>query len=243
MSLILAVILSIFFSDCSAYISSKLKRSCSFTSLQLSTITDIEKAPYSDIIPFLSEHVQPADQMLFVGAKSDLSLQLSKNGYGLTLTGFITVVDSDSECIERLRQQAESDPKLRQNMADQRLSFVTADLSNMPHVCRQSVFDCIVDYGGLDTVFLNGSEEKALRCIDHLQDGVRLGNILVCLSRLDKEAYSSIFDRRGGWVQELDGDPGQLSAWYRGKSNVQATVSNFAQLGLRMFVYTNTDNC
>ncbi len=46
-----------------------------------------------------------------------------------------------------------------------------------------------------------------------------------------------------GWVQELDGDPGELSAWYRGKSNVAATKSRFGELGLQMFVYTNTDNC
>ena len=73
---------------------------------------------------------------------------------------------------------------------------------------------------------------------------LRLGNILVCLSKLDKESHARVFGQREGWVQELDGDPGQLSAWYRdGKSNVQATVSNFAKHGLKMYVYTNTDNC
>ena len=43
----------------------------------------------------------------------------------------------------------------------------------MPQVCRQSVFDSIVDYGGLDSVITKGPVEKALKCIDHLQDGVR----------------------------------------------------------------------
>ncbi len=46
-----------------------------------------------------------------------------------------------------------------------------------------------------------------------------------------------------GWVQELDGDPGEIFKWYRGKSNLSAKKSNFDQLGLKMYVYTNTDNC
>ena len=36
---------------------------------------------------------------------------------------------------------------------------------------------------------------------------------------------------------------GELSAWYRGKSNVAATKSNFNEYGLKMFVFTNADNC
>ena len=92
--------------------------------------------------------------VIFLGARSDLSLQLSKNGYGVKLTGFITgiinhtlfislqsglvfiillflVVDSESECVERLKRIAEDDPVLRQNIADGRLSFITSDLSNV----------------------------------------------------------------------------------------------------------------
>lgn len=46
-----------------------------------------------------------------------------------------------------------------------------------------------------------------------------------------------------GWVQELDGDPGEASSWYRGKTNIAATESDFQSLGLKMYVYTNTDNC
>ncbi len=83
-----------------------------------------------------------------------------------------------------------------------------------------------------------------LKCIDHLQNSLRLGNILVILSKVDKETFCSVFEERFGWVQELDGDPGELSAWYRGKSNIQATKSTkFSELGLKMYVYTNTDNC
>ena len=29
-----------------------------------------------------------------------------------------------------------------------------------------------------------------------------------------------------GWVQELDGDPGEISAWYRGQTNIEKTSSN-----------------
>ena len=47
-----------------------------------SVLTAIQRAPYEDIIPFLSEHVQPSDQLLFVGAKTDLCIQMAKNGYG-----------------------------------------------------------------------------------------------------------------------------------------------------------------
>ena len=36
---------------------------------------------------------------------------------------------------------------------------------------------------------------------------------------------------------------GEISAWYRGKSNIAASKSNFQQLGLKMFVFTNADNC
>ena len=45
-------------------------------------LSAIQNAPYEDIIPFLSEHVQPSDQLLFVGARTDLCVQLAKNGYG-----------------------------------------------------------------------------------------------------------------------------------------------------------------
>ena len=36
---------------------------------------------------------------------------------------------------------------------------------------------------------------------------------------------------------------GEISAWYRGKSNIAASKSNFQELGLKMFVFTNADNC
>ena len=202
----------------------------------------IERAPYDDIIPFLSEHIQQSDMILFVGATTDLSLQLMKSGYGTKNTGFITVIDSNKACLDALESKAVADKDLQEWLAKGHLKFKYVDLTDMPDECQQSTVDAIVDYGGLDSLHKT-STESVLKCIDHLQDAVRLGNILVCLSKLDKKTFCSPFESRFGWVQELDGDPGEISAWYRGKTNIQATKSNFESLGLKMYVYTNTDNC
>mmetsp|Transcript_13670 Transcript_13670/g.22781 ORF Transcript_13670/g.22781 Transcript_13670/m.22781 type:complete len:248 (-) Transcript_13670:126-869(-) len=207
------------------------------------TSQSIEVAPYNDIIPFLSEHIQMADQLLFLGSETDLSLQLAKAGYGAERTGFMTVVDSNSDRIQELEDIAKADSDLSKLLDSNRLSFKSVNLANMPEVCKQSVFDAIVDCGAIDSLINSGNRDDALKCIDHLQDAVRLGNILVCLSKLDKDTFCGPFDERFGWVQELDGDPGEISAWYRGKTNIAATKSNFQELGLKMYVYTNADNC
>ena len=204
----------------------------------------IETAPYDDIIPFLSEHVQQSDQILFVGATTDLSLQMVKSGYGTKNTGVLRVVDSNKQCLNELEQKAMADPELLVWVNKGNLKFQHVDLTDMPDVCQQSTVDAIVDYKGLDSLHsASTGAEGILKCIDHLQDAVRLGNILVCLSTLEKKKFCSPFEERFGWVQELDGDPGEISAWYRGKTNIQATKSNFERLGLKMYVYTNTDNC
>jgi len=90
----------------------------------------------------------------------------------------------------------------------------------MPQICKQSVFDSIVDYGGIDSILKGHSSKshhdimtKATKCIDYLQIGVRLGNILVSISTLEKEKFSKPFETRYGWVQELDGDPGEISKY------------------------------
>jgi hypothetical protein len=202
----------------------------------------LEQAPYDDIIPFLSEHVQPSDQILFVGASTDLALRLSLDNYGAKATGFMVVVDSDVTKVDAMLAQISTSPDLQKRVKSGKLTVETVpDLGEMGHICKQSTFDAIIDFGGLDTVL--DESARALRCIDHLQNAVRLGNILVSISKKEKETYDSVFSERFGWVQELDGDPGEISAWYRGKTNIQASQSNFKKLGLKMYVYTNTDNC
>ena len=205
---------------------------------------DLAPAAFDDIIPFLSEHVEKSDQLLFLGCKTDLCVQLVKAGWGTEATGCMTVVDSDAEALEECRAMALGDSEVKQWIDNGKLDFKLADLTNMPDICQQSVVDAIIDYGGLDSV-LNSDKgvNGMLKTIDHLQDAVRLGNILVCLSGEEKDKFCSPFENRFGWVQELDGDPGELSAWYRGKSNIAASKSNFKKLGLFMYVYTNVDNC
>eukprot|EP01038_Epipyxis_sp_PR26KG_P011652 gene11652-15604_t len=214
------------------------KRSTSLNSLITS--------PFDDIIPFVSEHIQPSDQLLVLTATSnDFPIKLANAGYGSLLTGFMTVVSPDKNYVDECNRIILTDPVLKERQQKGKLRFVQADLSKMPEICKQSVFDAIVDYEGIDSLISSdASNTLALNCIDSLQNAVRLGNILVCLSKLEKDVFCAPFDQRFGWVQELDGDPGELSAWYRdGKSNLKATKSNFGKLGLKMFVYTNTDNC
>lgn len=59
-------------------------QSSSYTSVEtnIPSSTIIKTASYQTIIPFLSEHIQLSDQLLFVGAATNLALLLSKNGYG-----------------------------------------------------------------------------------------------------------------------------------------------------------------
>ena len=245
MNVDVAIIVLIIISLCSVsgfrgYSSNKL---LSRTSLFSTSISSITKAPYEDIIPFLSEHIQVADQLLFVGAKTDMPLRLIKERYGTEKTGFMIVVDSDANAINELTNMANADIDIKKHLDSGKLRFKVADLTNMADICKQSTIDAIVDYGGLDDVLSQQGKDGMLKTIDHLQNAVRLGNILVCLSKLDKKVFCEPFEERFGWVQELDGDPGEISAWYRGKTNIQATKSNFKSHNLFFYVYTNTDNC
>jgi hypothetical protein len=241
MKYILFVFLIVFVSSLYSF----LLKPNSYTAKSFKTaiFASLEKAPYDDIIPFLSEHIQPSDQLLFLGAQTDMAIQLALNGYGTKKTGFMTVIDESQERIDSTRMEAEANPVLLQLLNDKKLSFIRCDFSSMSQICRQSTFDAIVDYGGIDQLIRTRPMNDVLKCIDHLQDAVRLGNILVCLSKLEKDAFCEPFEKRFGWVQELDGDPGEISAWYRGKTNIAASKSNFMSHGLKMYVYTNTDNC
>jgi hypothetical protein len=79
-----------------------------------------------------------------------------------------------------------------------------------------SCVDAIVDYGGLDSVMAAKGGKGFLKTVDHLQDAVRLGNILVCLSKLEKETFCSPFEERFGWVQVRVWSKGRdLSAMWR----------------------------
>jgi hypothetical protein len=53
---------------------------CRLTTL-LHTL-QVDAFPYSSVLPFLKEHIQPSDQLLVLGARNDLPLRLSADGYG-----------------------------------------------------------------------------------------------------------------------------------------------------------------
>lgn len=175
-----------------------------------------------------------------------MPLKLFRAGFGTKKTGFMTVIDRDAASIDLLTNAAAADPFLSTFLINGKLQFKVADFANMPEICKQSVYDAIVDYKGLDSLLAGPKAlgvPAMLRCIDHVQNAVRLGNILVCISQLEKSTFCQPFEQRFGWVQELDGEPGEISAWYRGMSNIPAKSSAFKELGLFMYVYTNTDNC
>jgi len=221
---------------------------CGFVRLSTcpqATRLQLANAPYSAIIPFLSEHVAASDQLLFVGASTDMPLQLLRAGYGGARDnqGFMTIIDAPGPNLDELRREVAADPELAAKTSAGKLKIIEVDLTNMPDVCKQSVFDAIIDYGALDSLLVSKGKDAFLQCVDHLHNAVRLGNILVCLSQQEKEKFCTPFEERFGWVQELDGDPGEISAWYRGKTNIAATKSDFAKHGLKMYVYTNSDNC
>lgn len=178
----------------------------------MNAVASVTAAPFEDIIPFLSEHVQPSDQLLFLGASSDLALQLAKAGYGTKKTGFMVVVDDNQKYIDECKALAAADPELANLVESGKLDFRTVDLTNMADVCKQSIYDAIIDSGAIDSLLTSSDgPRKALKCIDHLQDAVRLGNILVSLSKLEAKQFCAPFEERFGWVQELDGDPGEIS--------------------------------
>jgi hypothetical protein len=140
-SVLLAPIILLGFSD--AFVAKTVRSGERFSSSKIFQRTSpslamVDKAPYDDIIPFLSEHIQLSDMLMVVGASTDIALQLSKEGYGTKITGFIHVVDSNKENIETLQELAMADPILAANVADNRLRFTAVnDLTKMPEVCKQ----------------------------------------------------------------------------------------------------------
>lgn len=206
-------------------------------------------APYEDIIVYLSEHIQISDQILLLGAHNDLAYQLLRDGYGLKKTGFMTIIDENIENIQSLQSLIMSDITLNPYIKENKIQFHVFNSNNLKDICKQSYYDSIIDNNALDSILQDSiltsieKKDKFLFTIDNLQNTVRLGNILVSLSKLPKDQFCINFEERFGWIQELDGDPGEISAWYRGKTNIQASQSNFGRHGLKMYVYTNTFNC
>ena len=119
------------------------------------------------------------------------------------MRGKITCIDEDPVKIEECIRLANEDAILQTNIKNDKLVFKVAKFSNMPEICKQSVYDAIVDYAGIDSLHKKESNdiEPILQCIDHLQNSLRLGNILVCLSYLDKKQFCAPFEQRFGWVQ------------------------------------------
>eukprot|EP00611_Tribonema_gayanum_P019342 TRINITY_DN3330_c0_g1_i1.p1 TRINITY_DN3330_c0_g1~~TRINITY_DN3330_c0_g1_i1.p1 ORF type:complete len:297 (+),score=81.73 TRINITY_DN3330_c0_g1_i1:59-892(+) len=202
--------------------------------------------PYDSVLPFLKEHVQPSDQLLILGARNTLPLLLSADGYGTRDTrSFVLVVDSDAAALEAAQKAAALNPATAANLAAGQLRFeLKEDLTAMDDL-EQSCVDAVLDNGMLDWLLSTGREAAAGGMIDAVHRAVRLGNPLICLSSgTDKDTFCSPFESRFGWVQELDGDPGAVSMWHRDqKINMKGVANDFAALGLKMYVYTNVDNC
>eukprot|EP01039_Chlorochromonas_danica_P010463 gene10463-11593_t len=213
-------------------------------SLQSSVVSS---SHYEDVFPYLCEHLQRTDQLLIVGAKNDLALNLALDGFGTHKTGFVLVVDDSLQHVEECLRLAQADDQLRGQWQERRLQFQhVSDLRHLDEVCKQSVFDSILDNQGLDPLLRQKDGRKAMAlAVEHLQNSLRVGNCMVCLSTLGKEDYCPAFEEGFGWVQELDGEPGEVSAWYRekGLTNLPGHVSNFKDLGLKMYAFTNTFNC
>lgn len=165
---------------------------------------DLAVSHYDEVIPFLSEHIQKSDQMLLLGASTDFSLKLVKDGFGVAKTGYMVVVDEDQANIDKLSQAIAQDAELSKYQQDGKLKLIATDFTNMPQVCRQSVFDSIVDYCAMDKLLRRpNGKECFLKCVDHLQNSLRLGNLLVCISKEDKELFTEPFEERFGKFQLL----------------------------------------
>ncbi|CAM9693030.1 unnamed protein product [Discosporangium mesarthrocarpum] len=205
----------------------------------------LETWPYSDILPFLSEHVQPSDQILLLGCGTNLPVMLSHDGYGARDSrSFIQCVDYDAARVEVAKEMAAADPICAKHMADGHLRFIVLDVTGGMPELEQSSFDSVVDFGFFDHLITTQGTEKAGLCLEAAHRAVRLGNPLVAISRIQKSDFELLFDGKWGWMQELDGDPGAVSQWYRGQNvNIKDAVNNFKELGLNFFVYTNVDNC
>eukprot|EP00752_Nemacystus_decipiens_P007778 g6946.t1 len=212
---------------------------------RMSATAEVGPFPYEDVLPFLKEHVQPSDQMLVLGCGTELPLRLSRDGYGTRdKRSLMRCIDSDPDLISAMKAAAEADPVCSKHMASGNLIFEALDVTGGMPELKQSSVDCVVDAGLLDKLITTKGIDAARACSDAAHRAVRLGNPLVALSMIDKDDFAQIFDGNWGWMQELDGDPGAVSQWYRDKKvNLKDIGNNFVELGISFFVYTNVDNC
>jgi hypothetical protein len=176
-----------------------------------STSLSLQKSPYEDIIPFVSEHINYSDQILFLGAHTDFPLQLLREEYGIRKTGFMTIIDSNLKVLKECEAVANTDPIISEYIKKGKVKFIHTDYANMENVCKQSFVDAIVDYGGMDQVLASPNKNDAIQCAQHLQNALRLGNVYVSISTIDNERFKIPFEKGYGWVQELDGEPGIYS--------------------------------
>ncbi|CAM9260588.1 unnamed protein product [Scytosiphon promiscuus] len=219
--------------------------SSSASTTSMAATAEISSFPYEDVLPFLKEHVQPSDQMLLMGCGTELPLQLSRDGYGARDNrSVMRCIDSDPDLVAAMKAKAEEDPVCSKHMAAGQLVFEAVDVAGGMPQLTQSCVDCVVDVGLLDKLLSTQGVDAAKACSDAAHRAVRLGNPLVALSMIDKDDFGQIFDGNWGWMQELDGDPGAVSQWYRDKKvNIKDVGNNFVELGISFFVYTNVDNC
>jgi len=209
----------------------------------------VDVYPYEELLPFLSEHIQPSDQLLVLGA-NDLTISLSRDGYGCRdiSRSFLLCVDPDPEKVESMMQAAKADPICKENLEKGFLKIECHDFSDIKSL-DQSTIDSILDAGGLDDLYEKLGEDLVSAAIDQCHKVVRLGNPMVSISQLEPSVYCGFFDLKFGWMQELDGDPEAVSQWFRGKVNIFSGLKKnkgrtaMDSLGLNFYVYTNTDNC
>ncbi|CAM9594109.1 unnamed protein product [Heterosigma akashiwo] len=222
------------------------------------SLAPVSKYPFTELSEFLSEHIQPSDQLLVLGA-NDLALNLARNGYGRrdTSRSFLYCIDPDPQRVEETLAEARECPVCAQNIEEGFLKIECHDLTNI-EVLGQSTVDSILDAGALDQLYQTRGVEAVSAAVDNCHRIVRLGNQYVGISQLEPSVYCGFFDSKFGWMCELDGDPEAMSQWFRQESankggffgfkgladlKTNKGTAEMAKLGLKFFAYTNTDNC
>eukprot|EP00640_Fibrocapsa_japonica_P002532 CAMPEP_0113944010 /NCGR_PEP_ID=MMETSP1339-20121228/30572_1 /TAXON_ID=94617 /ORGANISM="Fibrocapsa japonica" /LENGTH=253 /DNA_ID=CAMNT_0000949049 /DNA_START=61 /DNA_END=822 /DNA_ORIENTATION=+ /assembly_acc=CAM_ASM_000762 len=215
------------------------------TKIFSSTLTEAD-LDYDAALPFLKEHLTKHDQLLIFGTGDGLAIRLLEDGYGLEGKGDVICIDYDEEKVKTAITTVEGIPALKKDMDSGKIRFECDPFTSFDKL-EQSCVDAVVDFAAIDRLYDERGEEAVSDIIEAAHKAVRLGNPLISLSKLDQETYTSFFGSKFGWVEELDGDPTAVSMWYRDQgtnSNVgKNDASDFVQRGLKLYVYSNLDNC